>query len=133
MAITVDEYRANWKYNLGDEKLQRFLLNTPIYIQWDDHEVTNNGIRPGACRCLRRERAGPQFRSTVRLLKGTKYRGLHDPEPASAQPPFLWCGRSCCGWAIYRTHPGHKRGGIVRKDALAGIKVRRAGATAETE
>jgi alkaline phosphatase D len=42
VAITLDEYRANWRYNLGDEKLQHFLLNTPLYIQWDDHEVTNN-------------------------------------------------------------------------------------------
>jgi alkaline phosphatase D len=42
VAITLDEYRANWRYNLGDERLQHFLLNTPLYIQWDDHEVTNN-------------------------------------------------------------------------------------------
>ncbi len=42
VAITLDEFRANWKYNLGDEKLRRFLAETPIYVQWDDHEVTNN-------------------------------------------------------------------------------------------
>ncbi len=42
VAITLDEYRANWKYNLGDEKFQRFLGETPIYVEWDDHEVTNN-------------------------------------------------------------------------------------------
>ncbi|NET04607.1 MAG: hypothetical protein F6K16_07695 [Symploca sp. SIO2B6] len=42
VAITLDEYRANWKYNLGDEKFRRFLRETPIYTQWDDHEVTNN-------------------------------------------------------------------------------------------
>ena len=42
VAITLDEYRANWKYNLGDEKFQRFLAETPIYVEWDDHEVTNN-------------------------------------------------------------------------------------------
>lgn len=42
VAITLDEYRANWKYNLGDEKMSNFLANTPIYVQWDDHEVTNN-------------------------------------------------------------------------------------------
>lgn len=41
-AITLDEFRANWKYNLGDEHFQRFLAETPIYIEWDDHEVTNN-------------------------------------------------------------------------------------------
>lgn len=42
VAISLDEFRANWKYNLQDEKFQRFLAETPIYLQWDDHEVTNN-------------------------------------------------------------------------------------------
>ncbi len=42
VAITLDEFRENWKYNLGDEKFARFLAETPIYVQWDDHEVTNN-------------------------------------------------------------------------------------------
>ena len=42
VAITLDEFRENWKYNLGDAKFARFLAETPIYVQWDDHEVTNN-------------------------------------------------------------------------------------------
>lgn len=42
VALTLDDYRENWKYNLGDGKLQEFLLETPIYSQWDDHEVLNN-------------------------------------------------------------------------------------------
>ncbi|MGD8588651.1 MAG: alkaline phosphatase D family protein [Chromatiales bacterium] len=42
VALSLDDYRENWKYNLGDAKLQRFLLKTPIYTQWDDHEVANN-------------------------------------------------------------------------------------------
>jgi len=42
VAISLDEFRANWKYNLGDSKFARFLAETPIYVQWDDHEVTNN-------------------------------------------------------------------------------------------
>lgn len=40
VAITLDQFRGNWKYNHGDEKFQSFLAETPIYIQWDDHEVT---------------------------------------------------------------------------------------------
>jgi len=36
------DFRANWKYNHGDEKMQSFLSKVPIYVQWDDHEVTNN-------------------------------------------------------------------------------------------
>jgi alkaline phosphatase D len=42
VALTLEDYRENWKYNLGDAKLQKFLLDTPIYTQWDDHEVSNN-------------------------------------------------------------------------------------------
>ena len=42
VAITLDEFRANWKYNLGDAKMAHFLAKTPVYVQWDDHEVSNN-------------------------------------------------------------------------------------------
>ncbi len=42
VAITLDQYRENWKYNLGDEKLRHFLSEVPVYAQWDDHEVVNN-------------------------------------------------------------------------------------------
>jgi alkaline phosphatase D len=41
-AVTLDQFRANWKYNFGDDKMQTFLAETPIYVQWDDHEVSNN-------------------------------------------------------------------------------------------
>lgn len=42
VAVTLDEFRGNWKYNFGDEKMQSFLAKVPIFVQWDDHEVTNN-------------------------------------------------------------------------------------------
>ncbi|EJK73971.1 hypothetical protein THAOC_04383 [Thalassiosira oceanica] len=42
IAVTLDEFRDNWKYNFGDEKMQKFLSETPVFVQWDDHEVTNN-------------------------------------------------------------------------------------------
>jgi alkaline phosphatase D len=42
VALSLADYRENWKYNLDDGKLQDFLLETPMYSQWDDHEVTNN-------------------------------------------------------------------------------------------
>ncbi|WP_315789558.1 alkaline phosphatase D family protein [Fischerella sp. JS2] len=41
-AVSLAEFRENWKYNLEDDKLRRFLAQTPIYIQWDDHEAVNN-------------------------------------------------------------------------------------------
>ncbi len=42
IAISLDDFRANWKYNLEDEKLSKVLKYIPGYFQWDDHEVTNN-------------------------------------------------------------------------------------------
>ncbi|MBW4697845.1 MAG: alkaline phosphatase D family protein [Aphanocapsa lilacina HA4352-LM1] len=42
VAVSLEEFRENWKYNLSDEKFRAFLAQTPIYVQWDDHEVTNN-------------------------------------------------------------------------------------------
>jgi alkaline phosphatase D len=42
VAISLPDFRDNWKYNFGDEKMQSFLAEVPIYVQWDDHEVTNN-------------------------------------------------------------------------------------------
>ncbi|KAL3788167.1 hypothetical protein ACHAW5_006615 [Stephanodiscus triporus] len=42
VAVSLEDFRANWKYNHGDEKMQSFLSKIPIYVQWDDHEVTNN-------------------------------------------------------------------------------------------
>lgn len=53
IAVTLDEFRANWKYNFGDDKMQSFLSKTPIYNQWDDHEVRStseqNEPRPFTC------------------------------------------------------------------------------------
>ena len=40
VAVTLDEFRANWKYNFGDEKMAEFLTKVPIFNQWDDHEVS---------------------------------------------------------------------------------------------
>jgi alkaline phosphatase D len=42
VAVTLDDFRDNWKYNFGDDKMQTFLAKTPVYVQWDDHEVSNN-------------------------------------------------------------------------------------------
>lgn len=42
IALTLEEFRDNWRYNLEDQKWQAFLLEIPVYATWDDHEVTNN-------------------------------------------------------------------------------------------
>jgi len=42
VAVTLEDFRSNYKYNFGDSKLQAFLQEVPVYPQWDDHEVVNN-------------------------------------------------------------------------------------------
>ena len=42
VAETLEEYRGNYRYNLMDENVRRFNAQTAQYVQWDDHEVTNN-------------------------------------------------------------------------------------------
>lgn len=42
VAETLDEFRAQWKYNMMDDNLRAFNAEVPTFFQWDDHEVVNN-------------------------------------------------------------------------------------------
>jgi alkaline phosphatase D len=42
VAETLHEFRANHAYNLLDANVRRFNAEVANYMQWDDHEVTNN-------------------------------------------------------------------------------------------
>ena len=42
VAVTLAEFRGNYKYNLLDERVRAFNAQVPILAQWDDHEVTND-------------------------------------------------------------------------------------------
>ena len=42
VAETLDEFRANFAYNLLDENKRRFAAEVPFLVQWDDHEARNN-------------------------------------------------------------------------------------------
>lgn len=42
VAQTLKEFRANYRYNLQDVNIRAFNAETPIFSQWDDHEVTND-------------------------------------------------------------------------------------------
>ena len=44
-AETLAEFRGNHAYNLLDDNVRRFNAEVASYIQWDDHEVTNNWYR----------------------------------------------------------------------------------------
>jgi len=42
VAETIDEFRANFAYNMHDENRRRFAAEVPYLVQWDDHETRNN-------------------------------------------------------------------------------------------
>ncbi|MCS7173763.1 MAG: alkaline phosphatase D family protein [Armatimonadetes bacterium] len=42
VAETLEEFRGNYRYNLLDANVRRFHAEVPVYVLWDDHEVTNN-------------------------------------------------------------------------------------------
>jgi alkaline phosphatase D len=46
VATTLAEYRARHRYNREDPAFQDFLRRTPVYANWDDHEVKNDFAGP---------------------------------------------------------------------------------------
>jgi alkaline phosphatase D len=42
VAESLDEYRAQWKYNMMDKHVRALNAICPTFFQWDDHEVVNN-------------------------------------------------------------------------------------------
>lgn len=41
-ARTFEAFAGHWRYNRADAQHQAFLAQTPMYVQWDDHEVIND-------------------------------------------------------------------------------------------
>ena len=42
VAETLREFRGNWRYNFLDNNLRSFNSSVAQFVQWDDHETTNN-------------------------------------------------------------------------------------------
>ncbi|WP_224825102.1 alkaline phosphatase [Cognatishimia sp. MH4019] len=42
VAESLDEFRAQWKYNMLDDHVREMNALVPVMMQWDDHEVVNN-------------------------------------------------------------------------------------------
>ncbi len=42
VAETLAEFRGNYRYSLLDPHVRRLYADTPVFVQWDDHEVLNN-------------------------------------------------------------------------------------------
>ncbi len=42
VAETLAEFRGNYRYSLLDRHVRELYADTPLFVQWDDHEVLNN-------------------------------------------------------------------------------------------
>jgi alkaline phosphatase D len=80
VAETLEEFRGNYRYNLMDEHVRRFNAQVPQYVQWDDHEVTNNWFH---------ERVLEDPRYTVKsagLLAARAKRAMFEFTPLAVHP-----------------------------------------------
>src|SRR5438105_2313339 len=74
VAETLDEFRAAHKYNFLDDNLRAFNAEVPIFVQWDDHEVTNNWSTSKQLPAAYRERE-------IALLAARAARAFHEMYP----------------------------------------------------
>ena len=90
VAETLDEFRAAHKYNFLDDNVRAFNAEVPIFVQWDDHEVTNNWSASKQLPAAYKER-------DVMLLAARSARAFHEMYPM--RESIVEPGR------VYRTHP----------------------------
>src|SRR4051812_40671893 len=74
VAETLDEFRAAHKYNFLDDHLRAFNAEVPIFVQWDDHEVTNNWSASKQLPAAYKER-------DINLLAARAARAFHEMYP----------------------------------------------------
>src|SRR6267142_455259 len=74
VAETLDEFRAAHKYNFLDDNLRAFNAEVPIFVQWDDHEVTNNWSASKQLPAAYKER-------DITLLAARAARAFHEMYP----------------------------------------------------
>jgi alkaline phosphatase D len=80
VAETMEEFRGNYRYNLSDELVRRFNAQVPQYVQWDDHDVTDNWFH---------ERVLEDSRYTVKsvgLLAARAKRAMFEFTPLARHP-----------------------------------------------
>ena len=74
VAETLNEFRAAHKYNLLDDHLRAFNAEVPVFMQWDDHEVTNNWSASKELPAAYKER-------NIALLAARAARAFHEMYP----------------------------------------------------
>jgi alkaline phosphatase D len=86
VAETLDEFRAAHKYNFMDEHVRAFNAEVPVFVQWDDHEVTNNWSASKQLPAAYKER-------NIALLAARAARAFHEMYPlreSIAEPGRLY-------------------------------------------
>ena len=74
VAETLDEFRAAHKYNFLDDNVRAFNAEVPIFVQWDDHEVTNNWS-------VSKDFPPPTRSATSRYWRRARRRAFHEMYP----------------------------------------------------
>ena len=84
-AETLAEYRGQWKYNLLDDNIRAFNAQVPMFVQFDDHEVTNNWWPEEP---LTRAEHGPKnyTEKSVLPLVARAHRAFHEYNPIAPNP-----------------------------------------------
>ena len=85
-------YAGHWLYNRADPSFQDFLRVTPMYVQWDDHEVINDFGAPWATYSPTPARAG--YANIVNAGRKTLFDfhpvDRHPDEPLRIYRSFRW-------------------------------------------
>ncbi|TWG89040.1 alkaline phosphatase D [Mesorhizobium sp. J18] len=79
VAETLAEYRGQWKYNLMDEHVRALNAVCPTFMQWDDHEVTNNWSSS-------KELDDRYSEKSIALLQARATRAFHEMTPIRYTP-----------------------------------------------
>lgn len=81
VAQSLDDYRGNYRYNLIDQHLRLFNSEVAQYVQWDDHEVTNNWYPDRILSDLRYQER------SCRVLAARGRQAMMEFTPITPQPP----------------------------------------------
>lgn len=84
-AETLAEYRGQWKYNLLDQNLRAFNAQVPMFVQFDDHEVTNNWW-PEEPLTRAEHRAKKYAETNVLPMVARAHRAFHEYNPIAPNP-----------------------------------------------
>jgi alkaline phosphatase D len=85
VAETLTEFRGNYAYNLMDEHVRKFNAEVPQFVQWDDHETTNNWF-PGGIIDERNPRSSEYTIKSHDLLAANALRAFLDYCPIRLSP-----------------------------------------------